>query len=80
MKINEFLMLVPVFRFRGDPQGEPSRFYIPLLDFLEVMETNGLMIVNELEWENMGIEELIRRTPTKFQNQSSTPTLKKEGE
>jgi len=54
MKINEFLNLVPILRFKGDPQGEPWRFYIPLMDFIEVLEKNGLEIMSENEkfWKN----------------------------
>ena len=50
MRINEFLRLVPVFEFENDEPATKERgaytAYIPLQDFIDAMQRNGLEIKN----------------------------------
>ena len=63
MKVMEYIRLLSTFRIPRTPD-KGYTVMVPLMEIIETLEKNNLIIVSENEWRNMGIEELIRRTPT----------------
>jgi len=49
MNINDFLRLVPIFKFDLSPRSEGFRYYVPLNDLLDAVGRNRLQIITESE-------------------------------
>ncbi len=65
MRAMEFIGLLSTFRVPRSPD-KGYTIMIPLREIIEVFEKNNLIVVSKDEWAQMGIEELIKRTPTEM--------------
>jgi len=70
MKAMEFIGLLSTFRIPRTPD-KGYTIMVPLREIIEVFEKNNLIVVSKDEWTQMGIEELIRRTPTEKKKPST---------
>jgi len=65
MRAMEFIGLLSTFRVPSTP-AKGYTIMVPLREIIEVFEKNNLIVVSKDEWAQMGIEELIQRTPTEM--------------